>query len=179
MGRPPRPLPRDAIEKLRTVRHKIRTVGQHQRWLAVWLRASLGLTTRQVATALGWCPSHVSKIQCQYIREGDAAFRGPGRGGDRRPSGLRQLQREALLAELESLRFNRGMRLSYRAVKAECEAAAGHPLNRSTIYRIIRRQGWRPEDLQRDLPPRLRRAIQENPSDPLVRAIASDPSLWR
>ena len=144
------------------------------------LRAALGLNTRQVDEALDWRPSHVSKIQCQYIRVGDAAFRAPGRGGDRRPTHLRPGARQALLEHLAYLHRNRGLRLSYRTIKAECEAAAGHPLNRSTIYRIMRRQGWRSQDLQRDFASIVKVALRpENASNWAAQWLRSNPELGR
>jgi transposase len=159
MGRPRRRLPEGSVEKLHAALQKVRTVGQHKRVLAVWLRALLGLDNRQVAAVLDWGPSQVSKVQCRYLREGDAAFRGPGRGGDRRPTYLRRAARQALLSDLLYLNQKHGLRLSFRTVKGECEAAAGHSLHRSTIYRIIRLHGWQPSQLDREIPPEIKAAL--------------------
>jgi hypothetical protein len=159
MGRRPRPLPEGAIERLEAAMKKARTKDQYRRVLALWLRASLGLSSRQVATALRWHPDYVRKFYCRYFREGEAVFRGKGRGGDRRPTPLLRARASALLNDLDYFRQKHGLRLTVRAIKAECGAALGHPVSMETVYRTIRLQGWRVAELKRELPREVRIAL--------------------
>jgi transposase len=159
MGRQPRPLPEGAIDRLRAAIRKARTKDQYRRVLAVWLRASLGLDSRQIAVALEWHPEYVKKFQSRYFREGEAVFRGKGRGGNRRPTPLLRAQASALLNDLAYFHEKHGLRLTLRAIQAECGAALGHPISTLTVYRTIRRQGWRAAALTRELPRAVRVAL--------------------
>jgi hypothetical protein len=154
----PRPLPEGSIERLRAAIKKARTKDQYRRVLAIWLRASLGLNSLQVATALGWRRDYVKKLQNRYFREGEAVFRGKA-GGDSLPDPLLRARARALLDDLAYFREKHGLRLTLRAVKAECGAALGHPISTGTAYRAIRLHGWRAAELKRELPREVRVAL--------------------
>jgi hypothetical protein len=83
-----RPFPEGCIESLKAELKRARAEGVPalERVLCVWLRAALGLRAAQVATAIGWSVDGVRHFQARYLKEGEALFRRPGRGGDRRHS---------------------------------------------------------------------------------------------
>src|SRR4030066_1210511 len=58
-----------------------KTKAEFQSVQCLWVRASLGLSADQVATAIAWHPGSVRKLQARYLREGEAVLKGTGRGG--------------------------------------------------------------------------------------------------
>jgi len=79
--RKPKELPEGALESLAKGLKQAKTKAQFQSVQCLWLRASLGLTADQVATAIGWHPNSVRKLQARYFKEGEAALKRGGRGG--------------------------------------------------------------------------------------------------
>ena len=77
------PIPEGAAERLRLELKKVRTKAQYPRVLCVWLRVELGMRGDEIARILRWNPSAVRRLHAQYLREGEAAIRLPGRGGRR------------------------------------------------------------------------------------------------
>ncbi len=49
-----RPLPEGTVERLAPLLQETRSKAEYQRVPCVWLRATLGLSSRQIAEALGW-----------------------------------------------------------------------------------------------------------------------------
>ena len=60
--RTPNPLPEGAHESLAMGLKRAKTKGDFQRVQCLWLRASLGLSADQVATAIGWHPGSVRRL---------------------------------------------------------------------------------------------------------------------
>lgn len=98
--RPPRPLPQGSREILEELLQNARTKAEFQTVQAVWLRASLGLSANKIATAIGWHPSSVRRVQSLFMREGKASLQRVGRGGPRRRRLGRRRER-ALLDRIE------------------------------------------------------------------------------
>jgi len=139
--RKPRELPEGAVESLAKSLKQAQTKAEFQRVQCLWLRASLGLTADQVATAIGWHPNSVRKLQARYFKEGEAALKGGGRGG-------RYFQNLTLEEEKQLLReflaqSERGGILEVSRVKAAYEKALGRKVPKSTVYRMLARHGWR------------------------------------
>ena len=93
-----RPFPEGCLDSLRAELKRARAEGvpKLERVLCIWLRAALGLNSQQVATAIGWSVGGVRHVQALYLKEGDALFRRPGRGGLRRHL-LSRAEEQALL----------------------------------------------------------------------------------
>jgi hypothetical protein len=72
--RKPKELPEGALESLAMGLKQAKTKAEFQSVQCLWLRASLRLSADQVATAIGWHPNSVRKLQAQYLREGEAAL---------------------------------------------------------------------------------------------------------
>ena len=94
-----RPFPEGAVKALEIAMKKARTKGEYQRVQCLWLRARLGMNANQVAVALCWTQPAVRKVQADYLRRGEAAFRRQGRGG-RRHAYLEPSEETALLNRL-------------------------------------------------------------------------------
>jgi transposase len=137
---------------------EVRSKAAYQRVLCVWLRAELGLTNEQIARAIGWQAGTVKKVHSSFLRQGEEALRGPGRGG----------RRNAYLTPDEEARFLKryvekaaqGGVLVVSEIKADYEARIGHKVPKSTVYRMLARHGWR-KLTPRPRRPRGDRAAQE------------------
>ena len=70
----PQPIPEKAVARLETALKKAKTKAAYQRVQCLWLRAALGLSSEQVAQAIGWRPTSVRRLQSRYLREGERAL---------------------------------------------------------------------------------------------------------
>ena len=138
-----RPFPEGAVKALEIAMRQARTKGEYQRVQCLWLRARLGMNANQVAVALCWTPPSVRKrkVQADYLRRGEAAFRRQGRGG-RRHSYLEPSEEEALLKRLLEQQAPNEL-IPAGVVQEAYEAAVGHPVAASTVYRMLRPHRWR------------------------------------
>lgn len=139
--RPAKAFPEGSGEKLRTALKEAKSKSEFQRIQCLWLRASLGMNADQVATALGWQPTSVRRLQAQYLKEGEAVLRHAGRGG-RRHENLSVEEEQRLLQRFSS-QAERGGMLEVSRVKQAYEEATGHRVPKSTVYRMLARHGWR------------------------------------
>lgn len=139
--RKPKELPEGALESLAKGLKQAKTKAEFQSVQCLWLRASLGLAADQVATAIGWHPNSVRKLQARYFKEGEAALRRGGRGG-RYYQNL-TLQDERQLLQEFLVKSERGGILEVSRVKAAYEKALGRKVPKSTVYRMLARHGWR------------------------------------
>jgi transposase len=139
--RTPKPLSNEVIERLAKDLKQAKTKAEFQAVQCLWLRVSLGLSADQVATAIGWHPSSVRKLQSLYLREGGTALKRTGRGGRRRQN-LTLEEEQNLLHEF-LYQSELGGILEVSQVKAAYEQAVGHKVPKSTVYRMLARHGWR------------------------------------
>jgi transposase len=139
--RPPRPLTHGQQNELQECLKRAKTKDDFRRVLCMWLRSNLSLNAEQVARAIGWSVSRVKAVQGHYFREGVEAFFGVGRGGRRNENLSRQQEDDLLAGFLE--RAKTGGVLVVGEVKEVYEKAVGHPVPKSTVYRMLDRHGWR------------------------------------
>jgi transposase len=139
--RTPKPMPKGAEESLKRLMQKTKTKSDYQRVMAVWLRASLKVSASQIATALGWSTSSVHRIHSKYFQQGESALLGVGRGGRRRQN-LSLEQEESMLSTFFQ-RAQSGGVLVVSEIKSTYEELVGHPVHKSTVYRMLKRHGWR------------------------------------
>jgi transposase len=118
-----------------------RSKAAYQRVLCVWLRLALGLTAVQIALAIGWRAGTVKKVHSIFLRQGEAALTGPGRGG-RRNAYLTPEEEERFLSRYVE-KASRGGMLVVSELKAAYEARIGRKVPKSTVYRMLARHGWR------------------------------------
>ena len=139
--RPAKAFPKGASNQLAKALRQANTKAQFQRIQCLWLRASLGLNADQVAAAIGWQPTSVRRLQAQYLKQGETVLRAVGRGG-RRNENLTVEQEQQWLAEFGA-QAKRGGMLEVSQIKQAYEQVVGHPVPKSTVYRMLARHGWR------------------------------------
>jgi len=105
------------------------------------LRASLGLSSEQIATVLGWHPGSVRHLQARVLREGLGVLEQPG-GGGRHRAHLTKVEEEALLAHF-CFAAGEGGAVEAGPLRVAYEKRVEHPAARSTLYRLLARHGWR------------------------------------
>ena len=139
--RKPAPLPTGSKESLEQLLKKVKTKTQFQRVQCLWLRASLGLSSDDVAIAIGWNASSVRHLQALFLKEGEAVLQASKRGGRYRANITTDEENSFLASFLE--KSVRGEILVVSEIKSAYEKIVGHAVPKSTIYRILARHGWR------------------------------------
>jgi len=139
--RPPRAIGKEQTEALDELLRRTPRKSDYQRVQCLWLRASLGLSSPEVARAIGWSTSRVKQVQSRYFREGTSSLVGPGRGGRRREN--LSVEEERQLLERFLARATAGRVLVVSEIQAAYEEAVGHRVPKSTVYRMLARHGWR------------------------------------
>ena len=139
--RPARPFPKGASQQFANALKQAKSKSEFQRVQCLWLRASLGLAADEVATAIGWQPTSVRRLQAQYLKEGKQVLQSVGRGG-RRNQNLTVEQERQLLAEFDARAERAGM-LEVSQIRRAYEDTVGHPVPKSTVYRMLARHDWR------------------------------------
>ena len=117
------------------------TKTEFQRVQCLWLRAALGLSADEVALAVGWAPTSVRRVQARYLREGEEVLHEAARGGRRHENLSEEAERQLLEAFLASAA--QGGVLEVKPIQAAYEAAVGHAVAKSTVYRMLARHDWR------------------------------------
>ena len=139
--RPRKPFPPRAAERLSELMQAAKSVSEIRRVHCVWLRAALDMPIEEIAKATGLAPASVRCYHSRYLKGGQAALRGPGRGG-RRNANLTVEEESALLARFTDKAESGGI-LEVSEVKRVYEEVIGHGVPKSTIYRVLARHGWR------------------------------------
>jgi transposase len=139
--RRPQPLPSGAALELSRLLQSAPSPADYQRVLCLWLRAALDLPAAQVATALGWHVGSVYNLQSHYLHNGSATLMGVGRGG-RRQALLSEEQEAQLLSKFASLAGQGGV-VEASALRRAYEEKVDAKVAKSTVYRLLARQGWR------------------------------------
>jgi transposase len=132
---------REQREGLQELLKQTKSKSDYQRVQCLWLRASLGLSSAEVAAAIGWSQSRVKQVQSRYFREGESSLVGVGRGG-RRQENL-SVEAERRWWERFLARARAGGVLVVSEIQAAYEEAVGHRVAKSTVYRLLARHGWR------------------------------------
>jgi transposase len=139
--RKPAPLPPGSKEILEQLLKKVKTKTQFQRVQCLWLRASLGLSSHDVAVAIGWNTSSVRHLQALFLKEGETVLQVSKRGGRYRANITTDEENSFLASFLE--KSVRGEILVVSEIKNAYEKIVGHTVPKSTIYRMLARHGWR------------------------------------
>ena len=134
------PFPGDCLPKLRQAVLKARSKWELQRAQCLLLRATYHLPSWQIGELIGWSVNSVRRMHSRYLREGDAALAGPGRGG-------RRNQLLSVTAEAKVLRAVRREAwpeayVDAAVVRLAYERAVARPVTPSTVYRMLARHGW-------------------------------------
>jgi transposase len=135
------PMPEGAVERLAPLLKAAHSKAEYQRVQCVWLRATLGLSSQQIAEALGWQASSVRHVQARYLREGEDTLRDQPQGGRYHAHLTRQEEQDLLAPFLAQAQ--QGEIVIAAPVQQVYEERLGHPVHHSVVYRALHRQGWR------------------------------------
>ncbi len=139
--RPQRPISEQAKESLKELLKKTKSKAVFQRVQCIWLRAAFGMSSDQVALAVGFSPVTVKKLWSQFFSGGEEVLIGQGRGGRRRAN-LSLEEEERILSHFFD-KAKSGEVLVVNEVKVTYEEAVGRPVPKSTVYRMLARHDWR------------------------------------
>jgi transposase len=139
--RPPRPITKDQEDSLKQLLKKTKTKADFRRVQCLWLRARFGLSSYEVSDAVSWSSGAVRRIQASYFKEGESSLIRIGRGG-RRNENLRVSEESEFLSSFLD-KAKAGHILVISEIKAAYEKKIGHKVPKSTVYRMLTRNGWR------------------------------------
>jgi transposase len=139
--RPPIPIPEHRLVELQDFRKSKWPGFEFQRFLCVWLRVEQGLSTREIARVLNWNVNTIRITQRDFIARGAKALIEEKRGGRRRQ--LMTIEEEKrFLAAFKDVAESAAM-LVANEIQAALEKQLGHTVHKTTVYRLLRRHGWR------------------------------------
>ena len=135
------PIPENLIPELEAFRKRKWPGHEFQRFLCVWLRVKQALSTFDIAKIIGWHVNTVRIIQRDFIKRGVAAFTELARGGRNRAL-LTPEEEKNFLASFEKS-AEQGALLVTNEIKEALEKRVGHKVHKTTVYRLLQRNGWR------------------------------------
>jgi transposase len=139
--RKPKLLKPEAKERLFLHLKESKTKHEFQRVQCLWLRESLGLSSKEIATAIGWNPGSVRRFQAKYLKEGEAALEISQRGGRNRENMSIEEERDLLKPFFQ--KAEKGEVLLAKEIKLAYEDKVGYNVPKSTVYRMLSRHGWK------------------------------------
>jgi transposase len=129
-----------------------------QRWLIIYNALVEPRPAAEIAKHTGTTEAMVHQVISTYNRLGIAAIETPGKGG-RRHQYLSLQEEQGFLAPFFS-RAEKGEIATAGEIKRAFEARVGHEVEASTIYRLLKRHGWR-KPMPRPVHPQANRQAQE------------------
>jgi len=119
------------------------TVGfwRVQKWLVIWNGLVAPRAAGEIALHTGLAEQTVHKLISQYNRLGPEVVEGPGKGGRRRS--YLSLEQESAFLEPFKQKALTGQIATAGEIKDALEKHLGHNVHKSTVYRLLKRHGWR------------------------------------
>jgi transposase len=119
------------------------TVGfwRVQKWLVIHNLLVAPRPLREIALHLGLGWQTVRNLVSQYNRLGPEAIEGPGKGGRRRAYMSVEEEVQFLAPFFE--RAGTGKVATAMEIKRALEQHLGHPVHKTTVYRLLGRHSWR------------------------------------
>lgn len=142
MPRPPTPLSKNTEKHMRMLLKKATNTWETRRIQCVLMRASLDMSSNDIAPIVGLQPESVRRVWKRYLDEGDTALLGENRGRARGNAHLTLDEEKDLLASLLK-RAQGGQLITVRHVHAAVCESVGTAVDLSTTYRLLKRHGWR------------------------------------
>lgn len=132
----------ELLDMLLGQQKEVRDIKQWRQMEAIWLREKLDLTAPQVGEALNYKVQTVHILWHRWLQQGMALFK------DRRAPGGRNHAYMAADEEGEFLKAfldkaGSGGILQIQEIHRAYEEHVGRKVAKSTIYRLLHRQGWR------------------------------------
>lgn len=139
--RPSVPIAEVDLRALERLLKNTTSKSQLQRIQCVLLRARRGMSSDEVAAMVGWSPGWVRQVWSLFLQEGLDGLICQERGGRRR-SNFTVSQEQALVDRFVEQARAGGM-LVVSEIHRAYEQEVGHGVPKSTVYRLLARQGWR------------------------------------
>ena len=118
---------------------KLKDVKSYNHVLVLNMRR-LGKTNKEISEVTGYNPQRITEIVSQYIKEGmDSLI------GNKYTSNNRRMSFEEETQFLEQFReeAESGLLISVKKILEKYEEVTGKASNTSTIYKLLKRHGWR------------------------------------
>jgi transposase len=131
----------ETVQALTTRLKQAQTIAEFQRVQCVLMRVALGSSAAQIAQVLGWATATVHVLHSRWAKEGDSLFDLKGKGG-RKHQHLSEAQESELLAGFTQPAGTGGL-LKVATVRRAFEHQVGKAVAHSTVYRLLKRHGWR------------------------------------
>ena len=129
------------VEALTARLKQAKTIAEFQRIQCVLMRATLDCSASEIAQVLGWATVTVHIAHSRWAKEGEAFFELKGSGGRYYQNLTEQEEAEVLAPFLGQA--TAGNVLKVADIQAAYEAQVGKAVPNSTIYRLLKRHGWR------------------------------------
>lgn len=129
------------VEALQARLRQAQTIAEFQRIQCVLMRAVLGCTASEIAQVLGWATVTVHITHSRWAKEGESLFDLKGKGG-RHYQNLTEAEESEVLAPFLG-QATAGNVLKVAEIQTAYEARVGKAVPNSTIYRMLKRHGWR------------------------------------
>jgi transposase len=115
--------------------------SEFRRFLCVWLRVEGGMSAAGISRAVKWSAHTVRVVQRRFIESGAGSFADRKRGR-KTPPRMTFQEEETFLAEFNAAAAEASV-LVAGEIKAAWEARLGRTVHKSTLYRMLKRHGWR------------------------------------
>ena len=129
------------VEALKARLKQATTIAEFQRIQCVLMRAALDCSAGEIAQVLGWAVATVHITHSRWAKEGESLFDLKGRGG-RHNQHLSEAEEAELLAGFVGQATD-GNVVKVAEVQTTYEAQVGKAVPNSTVYRMLKRHGWR------------------------------------
>ncbi len=126
------------------IKEKIKeTVGfwRVKRWLVIWNALVDPRPARDIALHVGLSEQTVHNLVSKYNRFGSVAIETSGKGGHKR-SYLSLEEESDFLKSFED-KASSGQIATANEIKKAYENKVGHGVHETTVYRMLKRHGWR------------------------------------
>jgi transposase len=130
-----------SIEEIEQRLTRSREAWRVRRWLVIRHALVDPAPAGAIGRRLGLSVFTVRNLIQAYNRQGPAAIDTPGRG--QRQRAYLQLEEERAFLEPFIEKSRGGHWSTARALQAELEKMLGHPVAKSTVYRMLHRHEWR------------------------------------
>jgi len=130
------------VPALKKQMKKTKNKSEFQRLQCLLLRVTdPEMTAAQIGTAVGLCTSSVWHIHSQYLHNHDIERFRETRGGRHRANMSIEEEEELLKPFLQEA--SKSQMVVVTPIKSAYEKKVGHEVAKSTIYRMLKRHGWR------------------------------------
>jgi transposase len=126
------------------IKDKIKeTVGfwRVQKWLVILNALIDSRPAREIALHTGLAVGTVHNLISSYNRQGPCVIETPGKGGRRRA--YLSIEQEEKFLESFIEKASSGQISTVREIKKALEKRLGHEIHKTTVYRLLKRHGWR------------------------------------